>query len=305
MRKPPSCATRFRSSRHAIHSPHPGRSPQTLLFSFDKENSLNARLNCVRLLAFLGAFCVPAQLFAQSASLHSGNLNRLIAEGDELAKKLFDNQKALEKFQEALALAPNEDEVLWRISRCYVDIGEHLPLTTEAEKEIQLGTYEKAMEFAERAVAVNPKSSMGYTRRAIANGRVALFKGVWSALDFVKQAKMDCEKAIELDTNNNAAYYVLGRTHARVSETPRIVRWPLGLGWASLDDAIANYEKAIQLRPDFIMYRLDAARTYIEVEEYNKAREHLSVISLLPTQDEDDDQFRRETKELMERIKEK
>ena len=266
---------------------------------------MNVGSNRLRLLTFLIVFCFPSQLLPQSVSLHSGNLNRFIAEGDELAQKLFDNHKALEKFQEALALAPNEDEVLWRISRCYVDIGEHLPSTTETEKEQQLATYEKAMEFAEKAVAVNPKSSMGYTRRGIANGRIALFKGVWSALDFVKQARTDCEKAIELDTNNNAAYYVLGRTHAKVSEKPRIVRWPLGLGWASLDDAIVNYEKAILLRPDFIMYRLDAARTYIEVEEYNKAREHLSVISLLPTQDEDDDQFRRETKELMERIKEK
>ena len=161
------------------------------------------------------------------------------------------------------------------------------------------------MEFAEKAVNVNQKNSMAFARRAVANGRIALFKGVWSALDFVKQAKADCEKAIELDSNNNAAYYVLGRTHARVSEKPRIVRWPLGLGWASLEDAVANYEKAILLRPDFISYRLDAARTYIELDEYNKAREHLSVILLLPTQDEDDDQFRRETKELLEKIKDK
>lgn len=146
---------------------------------------------------------------------------------------------------------------------------------------------------------------MAYTRRAIADGRIALFKGVWSALDYVKRARADCEKAIELDSINNAAYYVLGRTHAKVSEKPRIVRWPLGLGWASLEDATTNYEKAISLRPDFIMYRLDAARAYIELDEYEKAKEHLSVISLLPTQDEDDDQFRRETKELLESLKQK
>lgn len=241
----------------------------------------------------------------QSASLESTNLNRLIADGDDFASKAFDNQKALDKFLEALAVAPNDDEVLWRISRAYVDIGEHLPSTTEEEKQAQLATYEKALEFAEKAVTANAKSSMSYTRRAIANGRIALFKGVWGALDFVNAAKSDCEKAIALDSANNAAYYVLGRTHAKVSEKPKIIRWPLGIGWASLDDATEYYEKAITLRPDFIMYRLDCAKAYIEMDEFEKAREHLSVISLLPKQDEDDDQFRREGKELLESIKEK
>ncbi|MBI3006122.1 MAG: hypothetical protein HYY49_12010 [Ignavibacteriales bacterium] len=255
--------------------------------------------------AVIVALAFPVTSYCQTVSLDTGNISRLIAEGDDLALKLFDNQKALEKFQDALALAPSDDEVLWRISRCYVDIGEHLPSTTEAEKEKQLATYEKSLDFAEKAVSLNPKNSMAYTRRAIANGRIALFKGVWSALDYVKQAKMDCEKGIELDSSNNAAYYVLGRTHAKVSEKPRIVRWPLGLGWASVEDATTNYEKAILLRPDFIMYRLDAARAYIDLDEYDKAREHLSVISLLPTQDEDDDQFRRESKVLLEMLKQK
>ncbi|MBI4427908.1 MAG: hypothetical protein HY562_02200 [Ignavibacteriales bacterium] len=276
----------------------------TTNFSFPV-NPLHA--HCGRVYSFVAGVALfsAVPLYPQAVSLEPGNLTRLIAEGDDLAQRLFQNQKALEKFQEALALAPNDDEVLWRISRCYVDLGEHLPSTTEAEKEKQLATYERSLEYAERAVSINPKSSMAYTRRAIADGRIALFKGVWSALDYVKRARADCEKAIELDSINNAAYYVLGRTHAKVSEKPRIVRWPLGLGWASLEDATTNYEKAISLRPDFIMYRLDAARAYIELDEYEKAKEHLSVISLLPTQDEDDDQFRRETKELLESLKQK
>lgn len=260
----------------------------------------------VRCVHIISLVMIPfVLLHTQSASLNTANINQLIADGDEFAQKLFDNQKALEKYKEALSVAPNDDEVLWRISRCYIDIGEHQPSSTEEEKKQQLATYERALEYAEKAVAVNPKNSMAYTRRAIANGRIALFQGVWSALDFVKKAKADCEKAIELDPTNSVAYYILGRTHAKVSEKPKIIRWPLGLGWADLDDAVVYYEKAIALRPDFIMFRLDCARAYIELDDYKKAQEHLSVIALLPTQDEDDDQFRREAKELLESIKEK
>ncbi len=238
-----------------------------------------------------------------AAAPDSSKVEQLIAQGDVFAEKTFENQKALQSYQAAIALEPNNSEALWRISRAYVDIGEHLPATTEQEKTLQLQTYEQALESANKAVAANSNGAMGYTRRAIANGRIALFKGVWESLDLVKQTKADCEKAIALDPKEPAAYYVLGRTHMKVSEKPRIVRWPLGLGWANLDDAIKNYEKAIALRPEFIMYRLDCARAYVEQDEYSKARVHLTAIGTLPTMDEDDGQFRKEAQELQEKIK--
>ena len=84
-----------------------------------------------------------------------------------------------------------------------------------------------------------------------------------------------------------------------------MIRWPLGLSWGNLDESRAHYEKAIALRPGFIMYRLDAARTYVELDEYSFAREQLTKIQSLGTEDEDDNQFRKEAKELLEKIKDK
>ena len=240
---------------------------------------------------------------AFAAPPDSSRVEQLLAQGDRYAEQTFDNRKALESYQAALALDTTNYEVLWRISRAYVDIGEHQPAKSDQEKNDQLQTYEKSLEFANRAVTANPGGSMGYARRAIANGRIALFKGVWESLDLVKQTKADCEKAISLDPTNASAYYVLGRTHMKVSEKPKIIRWPLGLSWANLDDAVKNYEKAISLRPDFIMYRIDCARAYIELEEYGKARVHLDAIKTLPTLDEDDGQFRKEAQELLDEIK--
>jgi FimV-like protein len=235
----------------------------------------------------------------------SDKIDKLIVEGDRFSEKMFDNYSALKKYIEAYNLDPNNYEVLWRLSRVYVDIGEHLPARNKVERQRQLEMYEKAMEFAEKAIRVNPSGSMGYTRRAIALGRIALFKGVWKSIELVKQVKADCEKAIELDPKNSVAYYVLGRAHAKVSEKPKLFRIPLGLGWGSYEEAIKNYEKAISLRPDFIMYRLDAAKAYIELENYEKAREHLKKISELPILDEDDPRFKEEARQLLEKIKDK
>lgn len=242
-------------------------------------------------------------LFALSASAQT--TAELIAEADNFTTGTFENQKALDRLLQAEKAEPNNYDVLWRISRSYVDIGEHLPGKTDAEKEKQLEYYQKALDYAEKAIKANPNGSTGYVRRAIANGRVALFKGVWSAIDFVKQTRSDCEKAIALDPNENVAYYVLGRTHAKLCEKSRWIRVPLGLGWANMDDAITNFEKAISLRPNFIMFRLDAARAYVEEENYSKAKEHLIAASTISKQDEDDDKYKSEAQELLESIKNK
>ena len=252
---------------------------------------------CVLALSILWA----AQLFASAPD--SSRVDLLIIQGNTYSEKTFENQKALDSYQEAFALEPSNFEVLWRISRSLVDLGEHLPSGTDEEKAKQLEMYEKSREFANKAIAANATGAMGYTRRAIANGRIALFKGVWESLDLVKQVRADCEKAILLDANDAAAYYVLGRTHLKVCEKPRIIRWPLGLGWANLDDAVKNCEKAITLRPNFIMYHLDCARAYVEQDEYDKARTPLNSISSLATMDEDDGQFRKEATDLLEKIK--
>jgi tetratricopeptide (TPR) repeat protein len=242
---------------------------------------------------------------AATVAVDSTRVNQLIAEGDNFSEKTFENQKALDKYNEALSLSPNDYEILWRLSRTYVDIGEHLPNNTDAEKDKQLEFYEKSVDFAQKAIAANPNGAMGYTRKAIANGRIALFKGPFKAPGLVKQTKADCEKAISLNPLEATAYYVLGRAHAKVMERPGFVRWAAGLGWANIDDAIKNYEKSIELRPNFIMYRLDCARAYVEKDEYGKAREHLMKIASLPKEDEDDDVFRKEALELLNKIKDK
>ena len=240
----------------------------------------------------------------QDMSGDQSTVDSLLAQAKQYATVTFENEKALHVYQEVEKIAPENYEMLWGTSRSYVDIGEHLPGKTDEERQAQLEYYEKALAYANRTIEAHPTKSQGLIRRAIANGRVALFKGVWESLDLVKAVKTDTEKAIELDPNEASAYYILGRTHAKVSEKPRIIRWPLGLGWASYDESVEFYEKAIALRPDFVMYRLDAARAYAELDEYEAARKHLNAIASISDQDEDDPKFREEAKELEKEIAE-
>ncbi len=283
-----------------------GKTSIHFFYSLLQEGRPLKQLTLFLLIGFVAGFLIPLSgMSAHPLAGDSSTVSQLIAEGNTFAEKTFENQKALEQYNEALKLTPNNFDILWRLSRTYVDIGEHLPSKTDAEKKTQLEYYEKSLDYAKKAIEANPQGAMGYTRQAIANGRIALFRGVFESLSLVKQVRADCEKAIMLDATEPAAYYVLGRTHMKLCEKPKFVRWPLGIGWANMEESIKNFEKAIELRPNFIMYRLDCARAYIETDEYGKAREQLTTIATLPKEDEDDDVFRKEAVAELEKIKEK
>ncbi len=248
-------------------------------------------------------------IFFSSVAMFSQSVDELISQADNYATKEFNNQKALETLLKAEKADKDNWEILWRISRSYVDIAEHLPAQTDKQKEDQLALYQKSLDYANRAITLAPNKSITYLRRAIANGRVALFKGVFSVIGIVNSVRDDLNKAIKLGNGGNdvlaTAHYVLARTHAKVCEKPYLVRLPLGLGWGEMDDAVKNFKKAIELRPNFRMYYVDFARTYITLENYKGAKELLYKIPSIAEADEDDDIVLKDSKQLIEQIKNK
>jgi tetratricopeptide (TPR) repeat protein len=268
-------------------------------------NSSVKLLRCIFLFSLVySVLHFSHQVKAQSSD-SLAHVSQLIIEADSLADKAFENEEALEKYQEALALDSVNYEVLWKLSRSYVMIGEHFPTVTDEQKEAQLQLYEEAVQYAEKAISVKGDGSMGYAQRAAAKSRVALFKNIWKSSGLMNDVKEDCEKAIDLDPQNAIAYDVLGQAHMKLSERMKLFRWPFGVSWGNTDDAIVCFEKAISIDPNFIAYRIDAARAYIEKKDYQKAQEHLSAIFTLPTFSGDDDRLRKEAANLLEQIKHK
>jgi tetratricopeptide (TPR) repeat protein len=240
--------------------------------------------------------------------LNAQTLEELLQEGDNYYTQ-YDNQKALESYQKADEMYPDNWEVSWRISRAYVDIGEHMQTNTGEEEDAQFAIYRLAKDYGNKAVSLAPEKSITFIRRAIAGGRIALFKGVFSVGSVVDSVRDDCLKAIEL--NNGGTYvqalshYVLARTHAKLAEKPGIIRWPLGLGWGDIDVALEEFEKAIELDPDFIMFYLDYAKALVEEDEYDKAKEMLNKGLNCSLRDEDDKSKIEEMKQLLKDIEEK
>jgi len=255
----------------------------------------NLQIISVLLLVVLG-FAVS---FAQS-------VDELLKEGDQYVVE-FNHQKALDAYLKADKLSPDNWDILWRISRAYVDLGEKMPDKTDEQKADQEKIYNKALEYADRSVKHGSNQSITYVRRAIANGRIALFEGIFSAIGTVNDVKDDCEKAIQLGNGGNyvqaLAHYVLGRGHLKVCEKAYLVRLPLGLGWGDTEEAVRLLETAVKLKPNFRMFLFELSKAYIEEDEYDKAKETLKKVEKAPFVDEDDDKVLADAKKLYEEIK--
>ena len=234
------------------------------------------------------------------------SVDELLKEGDQYVTE-FHHQKALDTYLKADKLSPNNWDVLWRISRAYVDLGEKMPDKTDEQKAEQEKVYQKSFEYADKSVKNGSNKSITYVRRAIANGRIALFQGIFSAPGTVNDVKEDCEKAIQLGNGDNyvqaLAQYVLGRTHLKVCETSYLVRVPIGLGWADTEDAVRYLETANKLKPNFRMFMYELSKAYVEEDEYDKAKEILKKIEKAPKIDENADKVLAEAKKLYEEIK--
>jgi tetratricopeptide (TPR) repeat protein len=241
------------------------------------------------------------------SSSYSQTVEDLIGEGDKYDKE-FDHQKALETFLEANEMSPANWEIFWRISRAYANIGAKMPEETGEEEDAKIDIYEKSFAYADSSVMLAPDQSIPYVRRAISNGRIALFEGIFSAIGTVGDVKDDSERAIELGNGGSyyqsLAHYVLGRTHLKVCDKAYLLRLPLGLGWGDMDVSIREFETAIKLKPNFRMYHLDLARAYIEEDEYELAKENLLLVQKAPRILEDDVKYLEEANELLVEVNE-
>ena len=243
-----------------------------------------------------------------SSVLLGQQIEKLIDEGDKFTDS-FDNKSALDKYLQADKISSKNWDILWRISRSYVNIGTHMPESTGDQKDAQLAVFQKALSYADMSVTLGSDKSITYVRRAIANGRIALFKGVFTVGGVVNSVKSDCEKAIKLNNGGNyvqgLAHYVLARTNAKISEKWAPARAVLGLGWADNEIAIKEFKTAISLYPNFRMFYIDYARSLIKEDDYGAARDMLNKCISSPKHEEDDDSRLAEAKQMLNEIKNK
>lgn len=206
--------------------------------------------------------------------------------------------EAMKSIESGLSKDAKSVELLARKSRVTA-----LKADSVSSEEEKIKLYEEAEKIASQAVEANSSSAEGYLRRAAAKGKLGLYKGILESRSLVLDVRKDAKKAIELapagSYNKALASYILGRVHLKLAEKPKVMRIPLGLGWASKKKGAELIKEAVTLAPQSIPFHLDYAKWLIANDKKDEAKTVLGKIATFPIFDPPDVGHKATAKKLL------
>ncbi len=232
----------------------------------------------------------------------TADVDTLISEGDKAYAK-FENKTAAEFYSQALKLDSTNYEATWKLSRAYLDMGEKLE-----KKDERARFFKKGEELARKAIKLEPDEEKGHLYLSIALGRVALDAGAKERVQMSKDIKAEVEKAIELNPNDYLAWHVLARWNRKMATLSWIEKKfaniflggiPKG---ASLQNAVDDFKKAIELNPGFINNYYQLGLTYQDMDKDQLAIEQYKKVEALPVTNWEDPKHKEEAKKLLKKL---
>ncbi|WP_372638507.1 hypothetical protein [Fodinibius sp.] len=245
----------------------------------------------VLLVIFSLAF-LPATFIAQE-------LDPIIHKADSLYAE-YQEEQSLELYDQVLEQEPDHYKALWRSSFLYSRIGNRLD-----EEANQEDYFNRAIELAEKALAVDSTDSQSNFVMSVAMGRKALISGARDRVAASRAIKKYADRAISYDSTNAGAWHVLGRWHFKVANLSWVERLAANTlfggvpGNASNEKAAEYIEKAISLEGQYARYYYDLARVYEELGRDKQAIETCQAAIDLPVLTVDDMEIKNQCHQLI------
>lgn len=211
--------------------------------------------------------------------------------GDELDAKQ-ETLPALAAYREAEKLGVPTSGLLHRIAKQY-----GLSMNDEATETGKKAAGEKALEYARRSVAADPKDADAQVALAICYGRLVRFQETKGQIGYSRLIKAAAEEGLRLNPRQELGCYVLGAWHygmAGLNPVKRgLARVIYGaLPSASYEEAAGYFKRAITLNPARMASYVDLGLTLIELDDEAGARAMLRKGLALPDREPDDPQVR-------------
>lgn len=255
----------------------------------------------LRSFALLNLLPVVAALLPTGTALQAGPADALIAAGDVFYAKL-QAAEALKFYLPAEKLEPNNLRLLEHISREYRHL---MSDATKQEEQFRLGS--TAVEYARRAVVLDPKDPEAQLAVAISYGRLEPLEGNREKFDAVHIIKDAVDKAIKLDPRNDLSWHVLGRWHEGLAEVNPVLRAMAQVAFGKLPDstheeAARCFEKAIALNPNRLMHYIELGRVYAQMGRTADARCFITQGLAMPDTEKDDPETKRQGREVLSKL---
>ena len=211
-------------------------------------------------------------------------------------------REALATFQGAQAHDATHYGVLVGLARVESELGE------VAKDEERRRLIAAAVEHARAAVKAAPDEAQAHVWLAAALRQQAEMEGHRTRAGLWREIKSELDRAIGLDAGISRAYLERGRWHRRLAtrglweKTLSRVRFAKVPRGASMDNAVRDLEKAVELSPQAIEARVELARAYLALERGEDARRELERAIGTPANRPRDPGLQAEARLLLEKL---
>jgi tetratricopeptide (TPR) repeat protein len=215
-----------------------------------------------------------------SALLLLSDPSALIASGDDAFLRIrYDSARSA--YVSALEASPRDPEILWRMARLYVCMGE------VAEDSIRGRLFRRAEEYARESIALDPDRPEAHTWLAGALGYVAYYSSSREQVGLVREVLQETDRAVALDPNDDAAYSIRGSTYRALGSVGWFKRRLASLFLGSIpeggyEEGEAALKRAIEIAPDVMRHRYELAVLYLDWGKRGEARTVLLEAEKLP-----------------------
>jgi tetratricopeptide (TPR) repeat protein len=224
-----------------------------------------------------------------------------IARGDE-AYARGDLPAAAAAYEQASQDSTGRMSALCRLVRAQSEMAE------DSSGESRQRLLSSAVAHARDAVALAPDSALGHVWLAAALGRQALHEGPKSRLAMAREVKSEVDRAIAIDPNVGRAYHIRGLWNRNIASLNFFERSGAAMfggvpPGASMDNAVADLERAVALEPDYVNHRLELGRTYHMLHRDADARRELEkCVALAPTSSARDARYQDDARQLLSHL---
>jgi tetratricopeptide (TPR) repeat protein len=218
------------------------------------------------------------------------------------AEARLETRAALERYLEAERLRPNDPFILQRIARHYSDSEVDAGDPAEKRRLARL-----ALDYSERAYALDPQDPEIVLSLAISHGKLALYSDTRTKIKYSRLVKQQAEQALSLDANYDWAHHVLGRWHYEVASLGAATRFFVDLIYGGLPDAspasaVRHLERAVDLAPETVAHHLELGFAYLAAGRPADARLAFERGLTLPTREKHDENAKRRAEAALRQL---
>lgn len=198
------------------------------------------------------------------------------------------DSEALALYHKVLQAEPDQFDALCAASYLHGQVGKRL------RKSAREQHYQQALELAERALKQRPDDPESNFVMAWACGGIAMISGAREKAQLARKIRDRIGITLEKDPSHHRAWYVLANWYYKIADANFLERAAARLLFGGLpqgvsfEKAASAYQKAIQLRPNLILYHYELALALCKVGKKGEALKQLEYASGLDPLTPDD-----------------